>query len=677
MRNALIVAVVLAACGGPSKSPPPALPETPPEPSRPEPPASVSPPVAAVPAPTVNATPDVPSGADAARDAELAKAATGVIEAFINGEPVLTRDGKRVVFVSNRDGLPQLYIGDVARPDAPATRLVTSTERMGSAVVTPDGKALVFSSDHGADENWSYFRVNLDGSGLVELTPNARRRRDGAIIADGKPDTIFYSARAMTDVGTSVYATPANAPGEEKVVFHDHKPGFLIDVSRDGTWGLYERFPSQSENYVVAVNLATGATRPVYPASGSATGKVTISSAAFSADGKRVILGTDGGAEQALVLAVDVATGKETARYVEARPATATIAAISVARKGNLVAVMLNAGNHGDLRLLDATTLKPKSSVALPLGSGAGGAFSDDGKRFTLAWSTPSVPGDIYAVEAATGTFRPLRKDRRPQLDSLPAIEASIALVEAFDHAKIPVNVYLPAGARDKKLPVIVSYHGGPAGSSSIRWAALTRFFVAQGYAWIEPNVRGSSGFGRAYEAADNGPRRLDAFKDIETTGRWAAAQPWADKDRVVVFGGSYGGYTVLVALTRMPQLWRAGVDLFGVANLKTFMATTSGLIRELFLVEFGDPDKDGVFLDSISPVRDADKIARPLFVYAGANDPRVPRTESDLIVKALRARKVPVEYMVKANEGHSLARRDSQIEFYSRAARFLEAHLR
>ena len=678
MRNALIVAAVLAACGGPSKTPPPALPETPPEAPRSEQPAKLSRPIAA---PAADATPDVPSGAEAVRDAELAKAATGVLDAFVNSEPQLTRDGKRVVFVSNRDGLPQLYVGDVARPEAPATRLVTSTERMRGAVPTPDGKALVFSSDHGADENWSYFRVNLDGSALVELTPNAKRQRDGAIIADGKPDTIFYSARAMSDVGTSVYATPAKAPGEEKVVFHDDKPGFLIDVSRDGTWGLYERVPSQSENYVVAVNLVTGATKPIYPKDGlkdgSKDGKVTISGAVFSADGKRVIVGTDGGAEQALVLAIEVATGKETARYVEAKPATATIAEVAAAKQGNVIAVVLNAGNHGDLRLLDATTLKPKSAVSLPLGSGAGGAFSEDGKRFTLSWSTPSVPGDIYTVEAATGKFRPLRKDSRPQLDGLPPIEASIVELDAFDHGKIPVNVYLPAGARDKKLPVIVSYHGGPAGSSSIRWAALTRFFVAQGYAWVEPNVRGSSGFGRAYEAADNGPRRIDAFKDIETTGRWAASQAWADKDRVVVFGGSYGGYTVLVALTRMPQLWRAGVDLFGVANLKTFMATTSGLIRELFLLEFGDPEKDAAFLDSISPLRDAAKIADPLFVYAGANDPRVPRTESDLVVKALRTRKVPVEYMVAGNEGHSLAHRENQVEFYSRAARFLETHLK
>jgi dipeptidyl aminopeptidase/acylaminoacyl peptidase len=191
----------------------------------------------------------------------------------------------------------------------------------------------------------------------------------------------------------------------------------------------------------------------------------------------------------------------------------------------------------------------------------------------------------------------------------------------------------------------------------------------------VEPNVRGSGGFGRAFEEADNGKGRLEAFKDIEATGKWAASQRWADPARVVVFGGSYGGYTVLVGLTRMPTLWRAGVDLFGVADLSTFMSTTSGLIREIFLLEFGDPDKDRAFLESISPLRDADKITAPLFVYAGANDPRVPRSESDLIVKALRSRNVPVEYMVANDEGHSLARRENLIEFAARSARFLEKY--
>jgi dipeptidyl aminopeptidase/acylaminoacyl peptidase len=291
-----------------------------------------------------------------------------------------------------------------------------------------------------------------------------------------------------------------------------------------------------------------------------------------------------------------------------------------------------------------------------------------------VAWSTPGTPTDLWTVELASGKARRAREEPRPTLASVPAMDARIVSVKARDGLALPVNVILPRGAAGK-LPVLVSYHGGPAGSSRLAWSPLRAFFVSLGWAWVEPNVRGSGGFGRAFEEADNGRARLQAFEDVETTGRWAAAQPWADPARVVVLGGSYGGYTVLIGLTRMPELWRAGVDLFGVASLQTFMATTSGLIREIFLLEFGDPEKDRAFLESISPLHDADRIVDPLFVYAGANDPRVPRSESDLIVSALRTRGVPVEYMVAENEGHSLTRRENVAEFMARAARFLERH--
>src|SRR5262249_38719943 len=200
---------------------------------------------------------------------------------------------------------------------------------------------------------------------------------DVAHIPDGKPDVMFYSARATSDVGTVVYAASTKAPGEEKPVFKDYKPGFLLDVTRDGKWGLYLRYPSRSENYAVVVDLAKGTASPVFPKEG----KVSISTASFSADGKRVLLATDGGGEQALVLALDVASGKELARYVETKPATAAIGALTVAKKGNVFAITVDAGNHSEVRLLDATSLKPKAAVTLPLGSGGTSEFSDDGRR--------------------------------------------------------------------------------------------------------------------------------------------------------------------------------------------------------------------------------------------------------------------------------------------------------
>jgi dipeptidyl aminopeptidase/acylaminoacyl peptidase len=280
-------------------------------------------------------------------------------------------------------------------------------------------------------------------------------------------------------------------------------------------------------------------------------------------------------------------------------------------------------------------------------------------------------------LDVATGVLTPLRKEPRPSIPELAAVETQLVEIPAHDGLKIPTNVYLPAGATGKKLPAMVNYHGGPSGISRVRWDPIARFFLGLGYAWIEPNVRGSVGFGRAFEMADNGAKRSDAFKDIETAGRWVGAQPWADKNKLIVYGYSYGGYSTLIGLTHQSDLWRAGVDLFGIANLPTFLKTTSGDIREIFKTEFGDFEKDADLLSEQSPLRQVDKIVDPLFVYAGANDRRVPKSESDLIVKALRERNVPVEYMVASDEGHSLSRRENRIALASRVARFLETALR
>jgi dipeptidyl aminopeptidase/acylaminoacyl peptidase len=239
------------------------------------------------------------------------------------------------------------------------------------------------------------------------------------------------------------------------------------------------------------------------------------------------------------------------------------------------------------------------------------------------------------------------------------------------------VNLYLPvAMPKGTKLPAIVMVHGGPADSAHIGWSSFDRFYSSHGFALIAPNIRGSTSFGRKYEQADDLDKRLDAVRDIEEIGKWVQKQPWADPERLVIFGGSYGGYMTLMGLTRQPTLWKAGVDLCGIYSWKTFMKSTSGMIHDVFQKEIG-ADNDPAFLDSISPESKIDDVVAPLFVYAGQNDPRVPRSESDAIVKSLRARKIPVEYMVAADEGHSLDRKENQIAFLARTLRFLEGSLK
>jgi dipeptidyl aminopeptidase/acylaminoacyl peptidase len=661
MRTILLL--LLAACSGsatPTTTTPPTSPvETPPDPVDPAPPSASQ--------AGVDAKPDAGNV-----DPTLAAKATAFIDAFTEYSPDFTPDGKRVVFASTRDGLPQIYIADLAKPAEAPTRVVTTKERSGGFQVLNDGKTVLFQSDVGADENWSIYRVGLDGQGLIDLTPGERINRDGPVVPEKKQDTMFFSARKMSEPKSTLYSASTTTPGPAKAIYADELPMFLYSMNADGTRALVTQYPSRDENHVLVVDVASGKAERIFPEAG----KATVFGLEYSPDGNTIYIATDNGTEQSTLIALDAKTKKVRAKH-DFKPSTVGFSQPLVSKKTGHLAVNLTVGSYSEIRILDGKTLKQRAAVKMPLGQGAALDWSDDGKRLAVHWSTPSSPTTLFAIDAARGKATAIRTEPRPTLKGMPEIEANVVEIPAFDGGKIPTNVYVAKGEQNKPHPTLVVYHGGPSGVSMVRWSAMTAFFVSLGYAVVEPNVRGSSGYGRAFEAGDNGPKRLDAFKDIETSARWVANQPWADKDRLVVFGGSYGGYTTLIALSRWPDIWRAGVNLFGVVDLKTFMRTTSGLIRKIFLVEFGDPDRDAEFLAQISPITDVDKIVDPTFVYAGANDPRVPRSESDIIVKALRARKIATEYMVSDNEGHSLAHRPNQIELYARCARFLETALR
>jgi dipeptidyl aminopeptidase/acylaminoacyl peptidase len=675
------VVLLVAACGA-EPSPPPAAPA--PAPTGPSAVASVAPPLTAPtkePAAPASHEPTALTAEQKAKDAALAPRAAAIVDAYPNWNGFFSTlvasyspDGKRVLFGSTRDGLPEIYLGDVAKPDGAPKAITRGPERAIWAAFTHDGKSIVFNRDTKGDENHRLYKANLDGSNVVELTPGEVMHRDEPFEPSKLPGTIFYSAAKTTDTTSRLFrqSLGGGEPREAKLVYSQPIPGGLGDVTPDGKRALFVEFHSDVDLLTREVDLATGQAHRVYPPEGA---HAPLHSVGYSEDGKRVFLVTEE-KDKNVLLALDPATGKELGRFVHEPNPSATLGVL-VAPKGDRLVLRIDAGNHGEVRILDAKTLKPVRDVKVPLGDVQVGAFRPDGGAFSLLVSLPNQPADVFEVSMATGAVKPLRADKRAGLEGLPPIEASIESTKAFDGLTIPINRYLPKIEGGKKLPTIIIFHGGPATSYAVRWNPYARFFVAQGYAVLEPNVRGSSGFGAAYMQADNREKRADWLKDLATVNEWAKAQPWCDGDRVVVWGQSYGGYTTLMAMTRQPTLWRAGVDLYGVADLRKFLLTTDASIRVGFVDEFGDVDKDAALLEQFSPMRDVDKITRPLFVYQGQNDPRVPRTEGDAIVAALRARGVPVEYMVAGNEGHTVDRRETKIELLTRTARFLDESLR
>jgi dipeptidyl aminopeptidase/acylaminoacyl peptidase len=682
MRSSCFIVVLIAGCASTPAPTPPGPPPAPRASVVAEEIADAAP--ADVHEPPAWVAPSVLTLDERTRDDALTPAASNIVSAYanVNGPfsslvARLTRDGKRVLFGSLRAGMQQIYLGDVAHPEAAPLALTTGTERAMWASFTRDEQKVLFTRDEGADENWRVYSVGLDGTGVTCLTPGPKRHRDEPLLPRNQADTMVYTSHETSSPASQLVVQPISG-GEPRVVYEDPAPANASDVTADGGRALLVRFNSASDLVVLEVDTHAGkAGNPaerIYPPEGT---KATVEQAVYSPDGRIVYVATDEGKEGGALLAIDAKTKIVKARYAMDDIPTAALTFPFVSPLGDRIVVLVNAGNHDEIRVLDGRTLRLQRKLDTPLGSAGTGPFTPDGKSFVYWLSTPNHPAEIYLADAATGRSKPLRKDTRPGLDALPTIDVSIATTPAKDGLTIPLNVYRPAAAGDAKRPVIVWFHGGPSNSSAVRWHAFLRFFTSTGYIVVEPNVRGSTGFGRSFERADNGAKRVDVLGDMETVNAWVKAQSWCDASRVIVFGGSYGGYITLMALTREPTLWRAGVDLFGIANLKTFMRSTDSAIRSMLTEEFGDAEKDAALLDEFSPSRDFGKIAAPLFVYAGANDPRVPRSESDQIVAEMRRRGVPVEYMIAPNEGHSVDRTPNRIEFMTRVVRFLNDHIK
>jgi dipeptidyl aminopeptidase/acylaminoacyl peptidase len=226
-------------------------------------------------------------------------------------------------------------------------------------------------------------------------------------------------------------------------------------------------------------------------------------------------------------------------------------------------------------------------------------------------------------------------------------------------------------------LPVIIDVHGGPEGQSRPGFSAINQYLLSRGYAILAPNVRGSTGYGKTYTHLDDVLKREDSVKDLAAAVDWLKTAGGANPGRIAVSGGSYGGYMVLAAITLYPDLWAAAIEQFGIANFETNLRNTSGYRRKQREREYGTLDKDLAFLKSISPIYKVDRIRAPLLVFQGKNDPRVPYTEAEQIVKALRDRRAPVEYTLFEDEGHGFVKLANRLIVGRKIADFLDQYMK
>ncbi|HEX8730037.1 MAG TPA: S9 family peptidase, partial [Ktedonobacterales bacterium] len=354
--------------------------------------------------------------------------------------------------------------------------------------------------------------------------------------------------------------------------------------------------------------------------------------------------------------------------------------ALAVSADGERLALVTNEQGYSRLEVFDVGAgwegRQPLSAPDLGPCVLSDLAWSRDGRRLAFARQASDAPLDVWTLEMDSGALSQVTRSATGGVARDSFVSPSLIQFPTFDGREIPAFLYTPRGASADARPAVVYVHGGPESQYRPTFNAIVQYFVACGYVALAPNVRGSSGYGHAYMSLDDVRLRMDSVADLPHAARWLADHGVADASRIAVMGGSYGGFMTLAALTTYPEVWAAGVDIVGIANFITFLEQTSAWRRKLREAEYGSLENDREFLTAISPIHHVERIAAPLFVAHGANDPRVPVDEAEQIVASLRQRGMPVEYQRYEDEGHGIIKRANRLIVYPAIARFLEQYI-
>ena len=545
--------------------------------------------------------------------------------------------GARLAFLTGITGIPQVWALPAGGgwPD----QLTFGTERVGGQLATPDGSALAFERDVGGDER---HRLHLAEPERPLADADAIHRL-GAFSPDGTRLAFTHTARNGVDFDLAIVDL---ATGERREVAQPGGWSIAADWTERGI--LVVRAFSNADHTLYLVDPATGQVEHLTPHEGD----VQYGSPHLLPDGS-VLCATDLGSEfRRLAVLRDGQPEFLT-------PDTADVEEIAV--HGERRAWTVNEEGYG------RAVLDGEPVGGLPDGVPGGLAFSPGGERLALHVSQPDDTTDVWVVEPDRLPRRVTRSARGglgPDAFHRPELER----VESFDGLEVP---YLRYGPRD--APTLCWVHGGPESQERPALNAVVQYLVARGLTVAAPNVRGSTGYGRTYEHLDDVEKRLDSVADLAALARHLGAERGVP---VGVMGGSYGGYMTLAAITEHPTLWRAAVDVVGIANFVTFLERTGAYRRALREAEYGSLETHRAFLESISPLAKVDAIVTPLMVIHGANDPRVPVEEAEQIVTALRERGREVEYLRYDDEGHGLVRLPNRLDAYPQVAAFLERHL-
>ena len=555
------------------------------------------------------------------------------------------------ILVATRFGsTPQIH--RVTTPGGARTQITFQSEAIAAARAIPGTQRFVYQRDTGGDEWFQLYATGLTGDPL-QVTEPGTRNQGAAFSPDGK--MLAWSRATKGSAEYAIYVADPSDARSAKSVYREQGSINPDDISVDRTKVLFTRGISNRESKLFMLDLASGKATQIAPK----VSKVLYQNARLSRDGRSVYAISTKDSDFGRLVQIDIATGKDTVLTTDLKWDVDTFA---MSDDDRLLAYVVNEDGFSNVVVRDMVTRRALPQPQLPRGVLQNIEFSPDNSKLAFDLSTATSAGDVWTWEVTGGNLTRWTTSELGGLDPAKLAEPQLIRFKSFDGLSVPALVYRPVGvAADFRTPVIMDIHGGPESQSRPAWNVGAQYFAAMLSATvILPNVRGSTGYGKRYADLDNAEKREDSVKDIGALLDWIAAQPNLDKDRVVVYGQSYGGYMSLAVSTHYANRLVGSVERYGISDFASFLKNTEAYRRDNRRAEYGDErdSKMQAVFKRIAPLANVAKITKPMLVMQGANDPRVPKSESDQVVAGIRGNGVETWYVVFADEGHGFAKK-------------------
>jgi len=577
-------------------------------------------------------------------------------------------DAKRILVSSNKSGIFNAYAVPVSGGE-PQRLTHSTTDSIFAQSYFPKDDRILYTSDRDGNHLTHVFVRNPDGS-IRDLTPG--QKLVASFLCWSHDDKSFFVLSNERDARFfDLYEYAAD--GYARTLVYRNEEGVDVSViSRDKHYVALGKSRKTNDSDIWLLNRQTGKRTRLT----AHQGDVFNGAAAFSPDGKKLLYLSDEGGEFTSLRSYEIATGeKRTLLQLKW-----DILGAGYSRSGKYLVVSINEDAANVSRIYDPATLQELKLAGVPKGLVSDMQISRDDSVVAFYATDGSVPSDLYAGPINATPTR-LTNALNPGIRSEDLVVPERLRFSSYDGLEIPGLLYKPHQATTStKAPALVLVHGGPGGQAQVRYSAVTQALVNHGYVVFDINNRGSSGYGKTFNAMDDRKHGEADLGDVVASKRMLVSTGYIDPAKIGIVGGSYGGYMVLAALTLQPDAFKVGVDLYGISNWVRTLENTPPWwesFKQAIYAEMGDPKVDSERLRRISPLFNASKIRAPLMVLQGANDPNVLKVESDEMIAAAKKNGVPTEYIVFPDEGHGFVKKENEIRGYSAILDFLDKYLK